>query len=151
MNPLPRGKPSGFSGGVGEFKLTAAADKYRISVSRYCHSVVAVQAIPLARRPDFPAVYRVPNAYRQFTNIDQSKGAVEGSKVYMVLVRRRQANRRCLRLSSIFSSWVENVQDHISACNQCRGFTVKSTGVAISPILTAQSVQQLQQEISISA
>lgn len=92
VSPLPQEKrPQDFSGGVGSFKISASIDKSKTSVGEPVTLTVSIEGsgnIKSFSDPLFPAF----TGFRKYDtasslNLDKSKGRVEGSKVYkMILV-----------------------------------------------------------------
>ncbi len=88
--PLPSGKPDGFSGGVGEFNVAIMADKRKASVGEPLTLTLTISGkgnIKALGDPVFPEF----DGFRKYDtasslNIEKSKGFVEGSKVYKIVL-----------------------------------------------------------------
>ncbi len=91
VTPLPAaGKPGDFSGGVGEFDVSIAADKKSATVGEPLTLTLTVKGkgnIKSIGDPAFPEF----TGFRKYDtasslNVDTSRGAVEGSKVYKIVL-----------------------------------------------------------------
>lgn len=96
-DPLPAGKPAGFSGAVGRFTLAATLDRTKVKAGESATLSVVVtgkgnlKSVPEPARPDLPQV-RFFEAESSFT-ADKSADKAGGSKTFRVVLVPRVSGR----------------------------------------------------------
>lgn len=88
--PLPEGKPGGFSGAVGNFSISAAVDKTKVKIGEAVNLTVTVQGTGNLKAMGDPVMagmeaFRVYDTVSSF-NLDKKNDRVQGSKVFKTVL-----------------------------------------------------------------
>lgn len=153
--PLPAsGKPGDFSGGVGEFDVSIAADKKSAAVGEPLTLTLTVKGkgnIKSIGDPAFPEF----TGFRKYDtasslNIDTSRGTVEGSKVYkIVLVPQTSGSHNIPSIR--FSYFHIPSRSYRTAATQPVTITVapgKTQSFVVGPGAAAPQIASVSREIS---
>lgn len=153
--PLPsENKPKDFSGGVGEFKISASADKSKLSIGEPLTLSVTIEGsgnLKSLNDPAFPPF----TGFRKYDsasslNIDNSKGNIQGSKVYKIVLIPQISGPQTIPPIpfSAFDLASKKYRTSQTSAISLEVSQSKSTGVVISPLSFAPSaIQQIHQEI----
>ena len=91
VQPLPaEGRPAGFSGAVGSYRMTATCDKKSVAAGQPITLTVEVAGRGLVKSLREPAWPVLPSARRYETvtslNVQNTGGAIEGSKTFKTII-----------------------------------------------------------------
>lgn len=155
VSPLPaENRPKNFHGGIGQFKIVAQADKLKLSVGEPLTITVSISGVGNIKSlgeisPPPLTTFRKYDVASSL-NIDHSKGRVEGSKVYkMVLVPQVSGLEKIPPINfSYFDLTARKYKTIATAPIPIEVTPAKSTGVIISPLTYLPSqIQQVGQDI----